>query len=155
MSGGLFNYKNEYLKNEIFDWCDGKKVPNVFEDREISELIYDVFELIHCFDLYKSGDTCKGTYLHQKNEFKIKWMGNRGVRVKRIVDAAISDVKQELYETYDIKQEDEESTEELRSMCERCEQYCGKAHAYDECRDMPCFKFWLGWEYLNWMNAFS
>lgn len=101
MSGGLFNYKNEYLKNEIFDWCDGKKVPNVFEDREISELIYDVFELIHCFDLYKSGDTCKGTYLHQKNEFKIKWMGNRGVRVKRIVDAAISDVKQELYETWE------------------------------------------------------
>ena len=70
----------------------------------------------------------------------------------------MSKIEQQLEECYEHMKpymRDEESTEELRSMCERCEQYCGKAHDYDECRDMPCFKFWLGWEYLNWMNAFS
>lgn len=42
----------------------------VFEDREISELVWDVFDLIHSYDWYASGDTCKETYLKGKAEFK-------------------------------------------------------------------------------------
>lgn len=49
----------------------------------------------------------------------------------------------------------EESTKELREMCKCCEVYCGKEHDYDECRNKPCFRFWLAYEYLGWMNAFS
>jgi hypothetical protein len=49
----------------------------------------------------------------------------------------------------------EESTNELREMCKCCEVYCGKEHDYDECRNKPCFRFWLAYEYLGWMNAFS
>lgn len=106
MSGGRFNYIDGNLKSEIFGWhCDGEPIPNVFEDREVSELVYDVLNLIHVFDYYDSGDTCKDTYLKKKAEFKKKWLNNRGVRVKCIVDQAIEEVKQELYETYGIKDE--------------------------------------------------
>lgn len=39
-----------------------------------------------------------------KAEFKKKWLGNRGVRVRRIVDEAIDSLRQELYETYGIEE---------------------------------------------------
>ena len=37
MSGGRFDYIDSRAKNEIFGW--GYKPTNVFEDREISELV--------------------------------------------------------------------------------------------------------------------
>ena len=80
MSGGRFDYKDSILKDEIYGWAD--KPINVFEDREISELVWDVFDLIHDFDWYTSGDTCKETYLKAKSDFKKKWFSNRGVRVR-------------------------------------------------------------------------
>ena len=69
MSGGYFDYRDSYLKNEIFGWCDDDNPRNVFEDREISELVWDVLTLIHDFDWYKSDDTCKDTYLKKKAIF--------------------------------------------------------------------------------------
>lgn len=48
----------------------------------------------------------------------------------------------------------QESTEELRQMCMNCEAYCGKKHNYEECAGKMCFRFWLGYEYLRWCNAF-
>lgn len=45
MSGGRFDYKDSSLKGEIYGWTD--KPSNVFEDREISELVWDVLDLIH------------------------------------------------------------------------------------------------------------
>ena len=109
MSGGRFNYMNDTVQNEIFGYWDYEgKIPNVFEDREISELIYDVFVLIHDFDWYASGDTSKETYLKEKAAFKKKWLQNRGVRVRRIVDESVDALRQELYETYGIESEVEE-----------------------------------------------
>ena len=64
MSGGRFEYIDGRLKDEIFGWTD--KPGNVFEDKEISELVWDVLDLIHDFDWYASGDTCKETYLKKK-----------------------------------------------------------------------------------------
>ena len=87
MSGGYFNYMDSQLKSEVFGWSD--QWWNVFEDPEISELVWDIFDLMHDFDWYKSGDTCKETYLRAKADFKKKWMDNRGVRVRRIVDEAL------------------------------------------------------------------
>lgn len=98
MSGGRFDYVDDRLKDEIFSWAD--RPSNVFEDREISELVWDVLNLIHDFDLYASGDTCKETYLKAKAEFKKKWFSNRGVRVRQIVDDALKQAKDELYETF-------------------------------------------------------
>ena len=45
-------------------------------------------------------------------------------------------------------------TPELKEMCKRCEAYCGKEHDYEECRDKPCFIFWLAFEYLSWSNSY-
>ena len=98
MSGGLFDYKDMELKSEMFGWTD--KPRNVLEDRELSELTWDLLDVIHEYDWYKCGDTGKETYLKAKNEFKKKWFSNRGVNVRRIVDNAVNDLKVELYETF-------------------------------------------------------
>ena len=105
MSGGRFSYTDRSLKSEVFGWTDTPT--NVFEDREISELVWDVLELIHDYDWYVCGDTCKEDYLKAKTEFKHKWFGNRGVRVRRIVDDAINEVRNELYETFDLQDTEE------------------------------------------------
>lgn len=106
MSGGRFEYKDMGLKSEIFGWTDTPN--NAFEDREISELVWDVLDLIHEYDWYASGDTCKETYLKAKSEFKKKWFSNRGVRVRRIVDEALEHTKRELYETFGFDEQEGE-----------------------------------------------
>lgn len=103
MSGGHFEYKDSYLKDEIFNYSN--ECWNALEDREISELVWDILTLIRAFDWYKSGDTRKETYLKAKDEFKKKWFSNRGVRVRRIVDDALKEMKLDLYETFGIKPE--------------------------------------------------
>lgn len=106
MSGGHFNYYNDRLKEEIFDWSH--KPFNALEDRELSELTWDLLDLLHIFDLYKSGDTGKERYLEHKATFKKKWFSNRGLRIKSTIDKAIADLKIELYETYMLKVNDDE-----------------------------------------------
>lgn len=103
MSGGIFNYLDSTLKNEIYGWADTWS--NVFEDREISELVWDVLNLIHDYDWYASCDTGKDDYLKAKAEFKKKWFSNRGVAVRRTIDTAINELKAELYETYGMEGE--------------------------------------------------
>lgn len=103
MSGGRFDYVDMRLKDEIYGWSD--KPSNVFEDREISELVWDVLDLIHDYDWYASGDTCKETYLKAKSDFKKKWLSNHGVRVRRIVDDAIEQCKSELYDAFGLAEE--------------------------------------------------
>ena len=103
MSGGRFEYADSRLKSEIFGWSD--EPYNVFEDREISELVWDILELIHDYDWYASGDTCKETYLKAKAKFKKKWFSNRGVRIRQIVDTALKETKAELYETFGFVEE--------------------------------------------------
>ena len=104
MSGGFFEYKDRAAVNTIFDYGN---CANVFEDEEVSELVWDVFDLIHDFDWYKSGDTDKSDYLKAKKTFKKKWFENRGVRARRIIDEAVAELKRELYETYDLDVKEE------------------------------------------------
>lgn len=103
MSGGKFDYMDRTAMNEIFGCCDSDNIPNVFEDKEISELIYDVFNLIHDYDWYASGDTSEKDYLESKRAFKNKWFNGdkeqREIRLKSIVDKAIDEVRDELYKT--------------------------------------------------------
>lgn len=98
MSGGYFEYRDRALKDEMFGWND--KPHNVLEDKELSELTWDLLEVIHEYDWYKSADTSKETYLKAKDKFKKKWLSNRGINVRRIVDEAVNDLKLELYETF-------------------------------------------------------
>ena len=93
MSGGHFDYTDSQAKSEIFGWTD--KPTNVFEDREISELIFDVFDLIHDYDWYVSGDTDENDWLQAKRAFKAKWLHSQPEeRTKAIIDAVIDDARQ-------------------------------------------------------------
>lgn len=88
--------------SEIFGWTD--RPTNVFEDLEISELVWDVFNLIHDYDWYSSGDTCEETYLKQKAAFKEKWFkSSRKDRIKKIIDSTLEDAKKELYKTFGLE----------------------------------------------------
>lgn len=101
MSGGRFDYKDQGLRNEIFGW--GDTWYNVFEDREISELVWDVLNLVHEFDWYDSGDTGEDTWLEAKATFKGKWLsGKNNSRTKRIIDDTLKEAKEELYKTFNI-----------------------------------------------------
>ena len=103
MSGGRFDYADSRLKDEIFGWSD--KPRNVFEDREISELVWDVLNLIHDYDWYASGDTSESAYLEKKAAFKKKWLQTPPEeRIKRIVAEAVGDLRQELYKNFNIRE---------------------------------------------------
>ena len=104
MSGGHFCYTDSQAKSEIFGWTD--KPTNVFEDREISELIFDVFDLIHDYDWYVSGDTDESDWLRKKRAFKAKWLRSQPEeRTKAIIDAVIDDARQELYKTFLLEED--------------------------------------------------
>ena len=99
MSGGHFNYQDSSLKSEIFGWDE--RFRNVFEDREISELVWDILNLIHDFDWYYSGDTGEDDWLKSKAAFKAKWLkATPEDRIKRIVDDSINETKREIYKTF-------------------------------------------------------
>lgn len=55
----------------------------------------------------RTGREIKQNLCHYHADFKKKWMGNRGVRVRRIVDEAIQRTKNELYETFNIEEDAE------------------------------------------------
>ena len=96
MSGGRFNYADGNLKSEMFGWVD--EPYDVMEDEEISELVWDLLNLIHEFDYYESGDTLREDYIKAKQEFKKKWFGNRSERLEQIVDKKIDQLREEVKE---------------------------------------------------------
>lgn len=72
MSGGCFNYIDSQLKSEIFGWCpndtwDGR---NVFEDREISELVLTYLILFMNMTGITLEITEKKSILRQKQSLK-------------------------------------------------------------------------------------
>lgn len=81
MSGGTFNYHNDSLKDEIFPYSCNTSLKarnaNPFGDRVISELVYDVLELIHAYDYYAASDTGEDTYRAAVKDFKDKWLSNK------------------------------------------------------------------------------
>lgn len=113
MSGGRFNYNDSNLQYEMFD-CYGEpdhSLPNPYEDREVSELMYDLLNLTHDLDWYLSGDTGRETYLKAKRAFKKKWLkADPKRRVQETIDKVLADAKTELYETYGIKEDTHNAT---------------------------------------------
>ena len=101
MSGGYFNYANNSLQDAIFtqSWTgtrDPKDDP--FHDLEISDLVFDVFGLIHDLDYYKSCDYGEGTYRKCLTEFKDMWFakGARQKRMAKYIDDSISALRADL-----------------------------------------------------------
>lgn len=120
MSGGHFNYSNDRCCDEIFDYLvsanyglaeDVMKFQsnkarrlNPLGDHLISELVFDVFCLLHSYDWYVCSDTCKKTYLEDVQYFKDKWLKPlSGDRAKEIVDEEIDNLRSELYRTFGIE----------------------------------------------------
>ena len=118
MSGGHFNYANDTLCREIYGWKvdpdygdEGfeqspiaRKI-NPFNDLVISELIFDVFCLLHSFDWCESGDTCEETYRKDVKHFKEKWLKQiPELKIKEIVDGEISRMRDELYQAFNLNE---------------------------------------------------
>lgn len=102
--GGYFDYQDARLKSEIFGWSDEAwRGRNVLEDRELSEMLFDMLNLLHDYDWYASGDTGESDYLEAKTAFKNKWLKNPRVRVRHVVDTAVEEMRQELYKTYGLE----------------------------------------------------
>lgn len=102
MSGGFFNHEDISLMYSIFGSTD--RCTNRFEDAEISELVFDVFKLIHSFDYYKCSDCSREDYLNDKNEFKKKWFGTSpNKRHKKYIDESVEHLRDELYEMINLK----------------------------------------------------
>ena len=87
MSGGHFDYSNDRCCKEIFGWSftpdygdrgisqsEAARKLDPLEDKVISELVWDVFCLLHSFDWYASGDTSEEQYRHDVQRFKKKWL---------------------------------------------------------------------------------
>ena len=106
MSGGRFDYLDSQLKNAVFGHA--REPDNSLEDMEISDLVWDVFELLHEFDYYKSGDSDREDYVKAKAAFKEKWFGtDTNKRRKSYIDKSVNQLRQELYETFGIDTEGE------------------------------------------------
>ena len=124
MSGGHFNYQNDSICSEIFDWRispdygeHGFKQSklarriNPLKDGLISELVFDVFCLLHSYDWYESGDTCEETYRKDVKYFKEKWLKQISPeRMKEIIEDEISNLREELYSTFSLDEKTKEVT---------------------------------------------
>ncbi|MDO4647410.1 MAG: hypothetical protein Q4B26_02080 [Eubacteriales bacterium] len=89
------------LKCEMFGGAE--KAYNVLGDRELSELAFDLLDVIHEYDRLMLKEITEEQYDKIKKTFKRKWVSNHGVRVKRIVDAAVEDLREELYQTFEVE----------------------------------------------------
>lgn len=108
MSGGYFNYLNDDAARTIFGYGpaityglenlqgESKQAANdnPLEDHEISELVYDVFCLLHSYDWYKESDTSYETYQKDVKFFKDKWLrSDPSERMDRLTAQAIERIK--------------------------------------------------------------
>lgn len=92
MSGGSFGYVGDYIGNHVFNYtvnihyrnldsdieCRIVRILNPMDDREVSELLYDMACLLHSAEWYKSGDNCEETYKEHLKQFKKKWFKRTG-----------------------------------------------------------------------------
>lgn len=127
MSGGRWNYNQCNLGYDMFPGCDvcyglgddkkskysnytesvklARKL-NPMEDRQLSELVFDVLCLIYSADWYESGDTCEDTYREDVKYFKEKWLKIKPDSVKAEIGKSIQELKEELYVTFGIQEAD-------------------------------------------------
>lgn len=113
MSGGHFDYENDRAARTIFDYrCEvdygmgkGEYLENVkiareinpLKDKQLSELVFDVFCLLHSADWYFSADTGEDTYNADVKFFKQKWLKPAGKDlVKTEIHKAVDDLRNEL-----------------------------------------------------------
>ena len=120
MSGGRWNYGQCNLGYEMFPTSsvsyglgeyeydanikEARRM-NPMEDKQISELVFDVLCLIYSADWYRSGDTGEDTYRKDVEFFKNKWLKAEYENlVKEAIDKNIEEARNELYTEFGIKE---------------------------------------------------
>lgn len=112
MSGGHFNYEQRRLAYEMFSWLSvdygeegfsqapkARKI-NPLEDRQLSELCWDLLCVIHSYDWYICGDTGEEDYREDVKRFKKKWLKPSPEKlVKAEIEKAVEELRQELLTT--------------------------------------------------------
>ena len=120
MSGGRFNYGQRNLGYDMFpyssvDYGLGDKEysesvkearkHNPLEDKQISELVFDVLCLIHSADWYLSGDTSEKTYRKDVNFFKAKWLKAKPDDLTREeIDKNVEELRDDLYLAFGLRE---------------------------------------------------
>ena len=116
MSGGHFDYDNDRAARTVFGWSvdvnyglgqdwykDNVRVArkiNPLEDRQISELVFDLFCLLHSFDWYRSGDTGEECYRKDLEYFKSKLLKSTPLqRTRQEIEKSVSELREELLKT--------------------------------------------------------
>lgn len=56
---------------------------------------------------------------------------------------------------YMDKKDIKETAEDLIPICERCEEWMGEEHDYEQCRNCPAMELWLSNEYLEWCAGWA
>ena len=119
MSGEHFNGVNVRFAEELFGWgnypsygeggFNGAKWAaknNPLEDKEISEIAWDLLCVIHSYAYYASCDTSEEQYRSDVRYFKDKWLKpGRKETLKRLVDKSCDDLREELYKEIGIEVE--------------------------------------------------
>ena len=131
MSGGRWDYSQCNLGYEMFPGCDicyglgddsRSKYSNYtssvkrarkldpMEDKQLSELVFDVLCLVYSADWYKSGDTGEDTYLADVKYFKQKWLKQKSENiVKSEIDKAIEETRDDIYKSFGLARTDNDS----------------------------------------------
>lgn len=121
MSGGRFDYWNDCVCDAIFgvypsygfgnkQMDDDRRLVrrrNPFENKLISELVFDVFCLIHSLAKYKSGDISEDTYLEDVEYFSVKWLHRDYIDLaKNEVEKSIEELRETLFKTFCLQEEE-------------------------------------------------
>lgn len=110
MSGGKFDYANDHACREIYGWdlsCDygeegfsqskAAAKLNPLKDRQVSEIVWDVFCLLHSYDRAVCGDTDFEAYEDDVKRFKDKWLRASRTEINlRTTDDMINDLRSEV-----------------------------------------------------------
>lgn len=107
MSRGLWNYCDQNLKSDIFGWnittTEQAMKQNPFKDKEISGILFDIFDLMYSYDGYACGDTSEEDYREAVKVFKNKWLNSEASdRIRYVIDNSLKDLKEELLLTFGI-----------------------------------------------------
>jgi hypothetical protein len=114
VSGGHWAYENDRLAHEIFSWnmdpnygergfsqAKFARKLNPLGDKMVSELVWDVFCLLHSYDWCASGDCREETYLEDLKRFKTKWLGvPLEEMVLREIEKALAEAKEDLLKIF-------------------------------------------------------
>jgi hypothetical protein len=119
MSGGHWNYQNDVIAQDIFGWHMSPnygergfkqaalaRKSNPLEDKQLSELAWDLFCILHSYDWCACGDTGEEDYRKDVAYLKKKWLkASPEELARREIDTALEETRQELYESLGVKRD--------------------------------------------------